>query len=323
MTSTTSDRYSQIAFALEILRLLAEKPRKRDELGELLDRFLDRNDKPSHDVLQKLTRTVRKLRECGFEIDSAPNRPYVLQESNFPVLLSLKQRQALSLAADILSQMGFAGQAGHIKNIGRLSDSDRPSDIHFDFSPPFDYGKDIDPAIVTKLQERLEQQYRYTIRYRDRQGETITWDLDRSELRFHNGVMYLFAHVPDTHCKYGLFEKNRLFRPDRILSVGGMSDIRWLLSEFPTCRIHYRMSGPLAKYEPRRNRERVIERNIQARYVDIETVEDCIFWFRQRILQYGANARVLTPDWLVKDLHRELETAFNRYNCSMGQEIER
>ncbi|MEA5468312.1 WYL domain-containing protein [Spirulina sp. 06S082] len=311
MTSTKSDRYSQIAFALEILRLLAEKPRKREELGELLDRFLDRNDKPSDDVLQKLTRTIRKLRECGFSIDSAPNRPYVLQESNFPVLLSLKQREALSLAADILSQMGFTGQAGQIKNIGRLSESDRSSDIHFDFSPPFDYGKDIDPEIVTKLQERLEQKYRYTILYRDSQGETLTWDLDRSELRFHNGVMYLFAHVPDTRHKNGLFEKNRLFRPDRILSVGGMSDTRWLMSEFPTCTIRYRMSGALAKYKPRRDREEVIQYNSES--VDIKTTEDYIFWFRQRIMQYGANATVLTPDWLREDLHQELKRTLDHY----------
>lgn len=58
--SPSSDRsYNQIAFALEILKLLAEKPRKREDLGNLLSVFLEQHGKSSADVLQKLTRTIR------------------------------------------------------------------------------------------------------------------------------------------------------------------------------------------------------------------------------------------------------------------------
>jgi len=78
---TTNFHYNQIAFALEILKLLAEKPRRRDELTDLLSVFMEEHSKSCDDIPQKLTRTIRKLRECGIEIKSALHRPYLLHKS--------------------------------------------------------------------------------------------------------------------------------------------------------------------------------------------------------------------------------------------------
>lgn len=317
MSPVNGKNYNQIAFALEILKLLAEKPRKREELAERLADYLEEREKSIEDVLQKLTRTIRKLRECGFSINSAPHHPYELLEANFPLILSPSQRQALFLAARFLAEMGFQEPAGQIARLGGLSENDRPANVTGDFSPPVDYSEEKVGAIVASLQEIFRQKCRYSIFYRNRHGESKVWDLDRSELRFHNGVLYLFGFVPDAPSyhieKRPNLEQNYLFRVDRIDRLGGITNIPWFWAEFPTLTIRYRLTGTLATYQPRRDREQVIDRDLTSKYVEIETKEDYLFWFQQRILQYGSNARVIEPEWLARRIREELKKAYENY----------
>lgn len=318
MSKNTNTNYNQIAFALEILKLLANKPRKRNDLADLLSIFLDQRGKYSGDILQKLTRTISKLRECGIVIKSAPHHPYELVESNFPVILSSEQRQALALAANFLADMGFSTQAGQIIRIGNITETDQPANIKVDFSPPVDYSEDKLDVIVRRLEERFQQQRRYNIQYRNPQGEQRFWDIDRSELRLHDGVLYLFAFdFTWRSWRFDYFpnvEQNRLFRVDRIISVGPATNVHWVSFDFPTLDIHYRMSGSLANYQPRRKGERELKRD--AEFVNIAIKEDCLFWFRQRILQYGANARVLQPLWLAEQIKDEHQKAYIKYVSS-------
>jgi predicted DNA-binding transcriptional regulator YafY len=312
-----SSGYNQIAFALEILKLLAEKPRKREDLGNILSEFLEQHGKPSGDVLQKLTRTIRQLRNCGFEIKSAPHHPYELVESNFPVILSTEQQEALAMAAHVLTDMGFSAQASHILRIGKLTQANQLPNVKVNFSPPVDYCDRTIEDVICQLQERFEQQCRYTIRYRNNQGLEQTWDLDRSELRLHDGTLYLFALVPDSPSRHiqkrPNAEQNYTFRVDRILRVNPASHTPWGFFRFPTLTIRYRLSGALANYKPRRDCESVQYRDPEGKFVDIVTEDDCPFWFRQRILRYGANARVLAPDWLVQQIGNEFRKGHENY----------
>ncbi len=315
MANKTS--YNQIAFALLILKLLAEKPRKREELSDLLSTYLEKHGKSDGDTIQKLTRTIRKLRDCGIEIKSAPHYPYELIESNFPVILSTQQRQALAHAAYILSDMGFSAQASQIQKIGNLKISDIPPYIKVNFSPPVDYSEDKLDIIVRQLQARIQQQRRYIIRYQSPNGTPRNWDIDRCELRLHNGVLYLFAFIPDWNSwRFTYFpniDQNHLFRVDRIQYVGGVSDTHWLSLNFPTLEIRYRLSGQLANYQPRRKDEFVIERNLESKFVDIIAKIDYWFWFRQRILQYGANVQIIEPDWVTNEIRDEHHKAYTKY----------
>ncbi|UBF30156.1 WYL domain-containing protein (plasmid) [Kovacikia minuta CCNUW1] len=317
--SKKDNNSNQFGFALEIVKLLAEKPRRREDLATLLSAFLEKNEKSAEDILQKLTRTIAKLRACGFEIRSAPNCPYELVESSFPVILSTEQRQALALAAYFLSDMGFSAQASQIIRIGKLTEGDLPKDVKVNFSPPVDYSEDKLEETVRKLQERFRQQCRYTIRYRSSQGNEQNWDCDRSELRLHNGVLYLVAFIPDFSPRYiekrPNVEQNLAFRVDRILSVRAASTTSWSLFSFPTLEIYYRMSGALGTYQPRRANERELLRDTQANFVEVATHEDYLFWFRQRILQYGANVRILQPEWFAQQIAQELEQASTSYRA--------
>lgn len=220
------------------------------------------------------------------------------------------------MAAYFLDGMGFSAQASQIIRIGKLTQADQPNNVKVDFSPPVDYCENQLDSVIRQLQERFKQQCRYTIRYQNSQGGEGTWDLDRSELRLHDGTLYLFAFVPDDPFpdikKRSNTEQNRIFRVDRILSVGAASHISWVFT-FPTVKIRYRLSGPLATYKPRRSHEQVLHRDPQGKFVDILTEEDYLFWFRQRILRYGANARILEPDWLASELEKEFKQAYLNY----------
>jgi len=311
--SSKNDTHSyQIGFALEILKLLAEQPMKKDKLSVALGTrgFAD------GDLSQKITRTISKLRDCGFEITSAPNRPYELVTSAFPVILSEEQQKALSMAAELLANLGFSAEAGHIYQIGKFHQQQKSS-LTTDFHPPIDYGDENINQIIKQLQERCKQKRRFLIDYRNRNGQENRWDLDKSELRLHNGVLYLFALVLGFR-SFNIqtipnVEQNLLLRIDRITNVGVASQTPWTYSKFPTLDITYRLAGTLANYQPRRPHEEIISSEKITDYVDILTKEDYIFWFRQRMLQYGENAIVLQPDWVAAYIQDTLKKAYGNY----------
>ena len=324
MPSYKSNDYNQIAFALEILKFLAEKPRRRDELTDLLSVFIEQHGKSADDmdVKQKLTRTIRKLRECGIQIESSTHSPYKLVESNFPVLLSLEQRNALALAAYFLADMGFSAQASQIQRISHSTEADIPSFVKVDFSPPVDYSDRNSNTIVQQLQERFVQQCRYTIRYRSKPGEDRLWDIDRSELRLHDGVLYLFAFIPDWRSSrfeyWRNIDQNYIFRIDRIAHVGAASKARWVSCDFPTLKVRYRTSGQLSRYQPRRKDEVVVFSDPEGKFRDIEATIDYWFWFRQRILKYGANAQILSPQILADEIKKEYQKIWEKLTANEG-----
>lgn len=312
-------RYSSIALALYVLEKLSEKSWKREELIDLVAEFFETTDKKIEDVGQKLSRTIAELRDCGFAISCAPHRPYTLVESSFPIILSESQRQTLYLAAHFLSEMNFSNEAQQLVRLSKLSETDSPADIQVDFAPPTNYSSAQCRRLLEQIQDRCAQKYRFSLRYIDSQKQDLTMDLDRCELRLHDGTLYLFAFVPDLEKYHGnlrpeLVYRNCLFRVDRIKSIGTSSKQTWVYSSFPTLTIRYRMTGPLANYQPRRGHEEVIERNLKQKYVEIETKEDYPFWFRQRILRYGANARVLDPPWIVEEIANILRKAASNYD---------
>ncbi|UUO15801.1 helix-turn-helix transcriptional regulator [Dolichospermum heterosporum] len=312
MSSKNDNNSNQLGFMLELLKLLAEKPCKKAELEILLsDRGFEAGD-----LSQKIARAIGKLRDCGFEIKAAPNRPYELVTSVFPVILSEEQRQALAMASELLASLGFSAEAGHIHRIGNFQKPKSPG-LRTDFHPPTDYSEDKINEVVRQLQQRFQQKRRFVVWYRSRKGKETFWDLDKSELRLHNSVLYLFALVPDFRSSHletrPNAEQNITLRVDRITRVGGVSQTPWTYSKFPTLDITYRLTGDLASYRPRRPHETVISSLETTEYVDILTQEDCIFWFRQRMLQYGVSARVLNPDWVAKGVKDALKKAYDNY----------
>ncbi|QFS51961.1 helix-turn-helix transcriptional regulator [Nostoc sphaeroides] len=314
MVSKNDINSNQLGFALEILKLIAQKPHKKAELSIALgDRGFE-----SGDLSQKIMRTIGKLRDCGFEINGAPNRPYELIESVFPVILSGEQRQALVMAAELLADMGFSAQASHIYRIGNLNKTSI-ANLAADFHPPANYSEENLDEILQQLQQRLQQKRRFVVWYRNSKGDERNWDLDKSELRLHNGSLYLFALVPDWH-SWNIptrpnVEQNSAFRVDRIIRIGAASHTPWIYTKFPKIDIIYRLTGALATYKPRRPHEKIISSPENTDYVDILTQEDYLFWFYQRILQYGASATVLDPSWVVQQIKNTHKKAYENYSA--------
>lgn len=220
------------------------------------------------------------------------------------------------MAAHFLADMGFSAQASQIYRIGNISKASQSSSVTVDFHPPADYSENQLDDTVRQLQKRFQQKRRFVIWYCNSKGKETTWDLDKSELRLHNGVLYLFALVPDSRSRHlqtiPNAEQNFIFRIDRITRVGAASNTPWIYSRFPTLDIRYRLSGALGNYKPRRPHESESQTD-NTDLVEILTKEDCLFWFRQRMLQYGASARVLDPPWLAQEICNELKKAYASY----------
>ncbi|AUT00481.1 WYL domain-containing protein [Nostoc sp. CENA543] len=317
MVSKNDINSNQLGFALEILKLLAQKPHKK---AELIIALGDRGF-AAGDLSQKIARTITKLRDCGFDIKSAPNRPYELIESKFPVILSTEQQQALAMAAELLSDMGFTAQAGHIWRIGNFNKTNIPN-LAADFHPPANYSEENLDAVLQELQQRLQQKRRFVIWYCNSKGEERHWDVDKSELRLHDGSLYLFALVPDWFSRHiptrPNVEQNSAFRIDRIIRVGAASQTPWIYSKFPTIDITYRLTGALATYKPRRPHEKIISSPENTEYVDIVAQEDFVFWFIQRMLRYGASATVLNPPWIAQQIQDAHQKALDNYSGQLN-----
>ncbi|MEL7070579.1 MAG: WYL domain-containing protein [Cyanobacteria bacterium J06581_3] len=310
-----ASKFSQVQLAIAILQKLSQRPYVPNELCEELHEVLETHEQSTADVRRKVSRMVSKLRDCGFEISSAPNRPYQLKASSFPVILTMDQRKSLTLAIHLLDSMGFSAQASHLIELIGFERGTQPQQLQATFSPPVDYSEAALANTVETLQDRFQKRRRFIIRYKSSRGKENTYDLDRSELRLHNGVLYLFSYVPDFSFRHDRVEKNQIFRVDRILRVGPASDIPWEL-KFPTLDLTYRMSGPLGSYQPRRDCEKVINRDSSTppEWVDIKTTEESLFWFRQRLFQYRSNVRLLSPSWVVKQVAREMLKAAQNYS---------
>ncbi|WNZ28022.1 WYL domain-containing protein [Leptolyngbya sp. NK1-12] len=94
----------------------------------------------------------------------------------------------------------------------------------------------------------------------------------------------------------------------------------WTYSHFPTLKIRYRLFGALKQYEPRRSHEQVVQHEAD-HYIEVVTEEDSCFWFRQRMLQYGASAKVIEPEWLAEQLRETLEKACTNYRATQTIEV--
>lgn len=312
-----AEKFNQLKFAIAILQKLAERPYAPNELCETLYELLESHDQSTGDISRKVSRMIGKMRDCGFEIHSAPNRPYKLVTSTFPIILTPDQRKALALAAHMLDNMGFSAQGGQIfQMLGfKFKESKLPAQLQANFSPPVDYSEEHLETTVQLLQDRFQKRRRYTIRYRSSRGQESPHDLDRSELRLHNGVLYLFAYTPDFSARHHSIEKNQIFRVDRIQQVGPASDTPWGILRFPTIDLNYRMSGPLGNYQPRRDNEKVLSRDsgTPSQWVEIVTTEESIFWFKQRLFQYRSNIKLLSPLWVVEQVAKEMFGAAQLY----------
>lgn len=310
-----SVKFNQLTFAIAILEKLAEKPYTPKVLGLELAEFLTEHGESTDDILRRISRAIKKLRDSGFEIRSAPNRPYELIKSNFPLILTPAQRDALVLAARALADMGFSSEASELLPLSGFDDRSIPDQPRFSFSPPVDYSEERLATQVETLLTRFQQQHQYTIRYRSSNGQLSTWNLDRSELRLHNGVLYLLAHVPSLSVKHHDVERNRLFRVDRIQHINAPSGVAWSRLWIPSLSLVYKMSGPLGTYQPRRANETVLDRDSAnpSKWVKIQTKETYLFWFRQRLLQYGKNVKLLSPEWFVRQIASELKVMAQQY----------
>ncbi len=145
--------------------------------------------------------------------------------------------------------------------------------------------------------------------------------MDLAELHLHDGILFLFAHVPTPPVTCNWQEdptaRNFSFRLDRIQEIRTSTDIPWYRREFPTLTVQYRLQGDLKNYQPRRPQEKIVEKTEQ--YVIVESAEISSFWFQQRILRYLPNFQILFPDWLRHRICRVVQAGLANLSVPEGE----
>ncbi|WP_159784514.1 hypothetical protein [Sodalinema gerasimenkoae] len=187
---------SQLSFILQLLKHLCHGPISRDELITKLSLDLDEMGHARGDVTQKLDRTLKKLRSCGFEIESAPHHPYHLKQSHFPLLLTSSQRGAIATATHLLEQLGFAQGAAELQLLLQSNDYQDIASLEADFSPPVDYSQPRLATILDQLRDRIAQQQRLII---DQFPQGVTFaqvNLSAVSPRLSGGLVKLKAPWP-------------------------------------------------------------------------------------------------------------------------------
>ncbi len=80
-------------------------------------------------------------------------------------------------------------------------------------------------------------------------------------------------------------------------------------------KVNYRTTGQLSNYKPRRKDEVVIYSDPEGKFRDIEATIDYWFWFRQRILKYGANVQILNPQLLADEIKKEYKNIQKQFSA--------
>lgn len=129
-------------------------------------------------------------------------------------------------------------------------------------------------------------------------------------MHLHDGILFLFAHVPTPPIIYDHNDptaRNFSFRIDRIQDIGASSITPWYRREFPTLTVQYLLYGDLRSYQSRRPQEEILQRTDE--YVIVKSREVSSFWFQQRVFRYLPNCQILSPQWLQDKVNRILREA--------------
>lgn len=177
------------------MQLLCQRPYRRQELAATLQTEFPQ----ATDIYQKISRSIKRWRNRGCEIESSNRTPYILRKTNLPLLLSEEQKQALALGSKLLENLGFVAEGAHLGEI--LLHSSKPLTVpcfSSNFDPPLPYSDTSLREKIATLRDRLANRRRFVILYRNSKGQEQIWEVDLAQLHLHDGILFLFAHVPTT-----------------------------------------------------------------------------------------------------------------------------
>ena len=288
--------------AIFLASILTQKDLSTEEIIQIFS-----NDKILSDSCHKDTviNTINSLREAGFEIEKpkpSNNFKYSLSSTPFKTELEEETSELLSIVRESLYYFNDYKLLCKINSaydaiLRYVKDSEYKNIIEAS-----NHLKDINQDVFDAVADLCKDKAEAKIIYNSPQNGNEELKIKAQRIVYENNYLYLWLY----NFKY---QTPAYLRLDRIMSVKRLSSTSNGRDCMLSCPVEYELFGESAqKFIPREN-EIVIEKLVDKITVRTNVINS--FNFFQRIIGFGSECRILSPDSIkdayLKRINRMLE----------------
>ena len=299
--------------ALFILMKLIEKPLSRDEILECLSADPIAKKDFSKDTI---TNTINALRLAGCIISRPTLRTgnkYILKSHPFGAILTTQQVEALQNLRENIVSTGDWELLIYLNNlyakIARLTPDNETKNLLLNKHPL----RNIDYKLINKLLFCAKTNHKLNITYLSPQNGEENFDFAPEYLTFENEKLYVWGH----NKKHNEFS---FLRVDRIKKINSATFItnEDKAKEFPkevVC-VQYKLKGYSAQTYAKNEHEKILQEYKNDEYsLLISANVTNKFNFFQRILSFGTDCLIISPDKIKQEFVDTLKRIKRRYDA--------
>lgn len=291
--------------ALFLLMKLIKSPKTRDEILECFNEDLVIRGDLSRDTA---TNTVNTLREAGCIISRPTQRTknkYILSSHPFNIYLSKENIYALQALRESIISLGDWRLVLNLNNlyakISNLAPDNETKNILLN-EHPF---KKINHSIINALLVLANIKKQTNICYNSPENGEESFDFSPEYITLENRKLYVWGYCQ----KHDNFSYLRI---DRIKQVNLMN----FLGENPEAEdfekkeliVDYKLKNLSAMMFIENENEKIIAENINEEYpITVRTTVSNKFNFFQRILSFGADCKLISPEEIKQELIEKLK----------------
>lgn len=288
---------------LVILKALMERSRTIDELVEILENLPYLNNAISKDTVRLSINTL-KAAGCIMTRPSKANNylykiishPYNLEFNNDEIeaLINLREK----LAEEFSWREVLIMNSLYLKIIDLVPDC-KLKDLIINTEPLISVNKDVlkelaNPNIFGK---------KISIRYKSPKYDEEDIEIIPQKLSYEDSKIHLF-------CYSYKYNKNSILNVERILQINKI-DISETFDTPSTYYVTYKLKGDSFKTFVKTDYEEILEKTSTS--VIVKAKVDNEFIFMQRILYFGADFKIISPDFFKEKLIDKIKQIRKRY----------
>ncbi len=282
---------------LIILKSLIEKDRSIDELIEVLKNNSITAKSVSKDTV-RLTINTLKTAGCIFEKPKKANgykyhliyHPFVLKltHKELKVLIKLREKLAENLPWNTVLDIN----ALYKKVLMVTADKNQMQDV--ENTRPL---KDVNETILYKISDPKLEGKKVQIKYFSPKNGIEDIDIIPQKISYENGKIYLWCYI----FKYNT---NSMLNIERIKKINNIN-ISESFNTPNSYEVIYKLTGNAFKtFEPKEY-EQIIKKNEESLTVKANVANE--FWFIQRMLLFGCDFNIISPDFFKEKLINKLK----------------
>lgn len=282
---------------LIVLKSLIEKDRSVEELIEILANNSITAKAVSKDTIRLTIKTL-KAAGCIFDKPSTANgykyhliyHPFALKltDNEFKVLLQLREKLAENLPFDTVLDINAL-----YKKISMII-SDKEQQQTIEDTKPL---KDVNETVLYQISNPKLEGKRVQIKYFSPKNGLEDIDIIPQRISYENGKIYLWCYI----FKYNTNSMLNIEKIKKISNVNISEDFK--VPDY--YEVIYKISGnAFQTFEPKEY-EQIIKKDEKSMIIKANVANE--FWFIQRILLFGCDFNIISPDFFKEKLINKLK----------------